>query len=192
MSFGVGRAARAVVGPCLAGAALALTGCGSMQSINPFAVDELPCPYVRLLTAGESYSRSGASPAESAAAKPEFEARFLSVDYQCSYNENDGKPVAMTFELALLLVARRQETGQPAQETVPYFIAVVAPDKTILQKRVLDAVFDFPADANEMVLPVPERIQIDMPLKPDAAGWQHEIVISFQLTPEQLERQRSR
>ena len=187
-----GRAPRAPILACLAGLVASLGGCGAMQSVNPFASEELPCPYVRLLTAGESFVRTNPSASDGAPSLPEFEARFITVDYQCNYQFDGDTPVAMTFDLAMLIAARRLEPGPPVRETVPYFIAVVAPDKTILQKQVLDAVFEFPADATEMVLPVPERVQIDMPLKHDAAGWQHEIVVSFQLTPEQLERQRAR
>ena len=171
-------------------AAVSLAGCGSDSSLNPFADSvELPCPFVRLLGDGETYLRyrPGTEPVRE---NLEVEARFITVESSCDYDDSDDPRSAMTLEMSIVVAAERGTT-MPAGgiEMLPYFVALIGPSRDVVTRQTFEAAMQFPEEGQQFVLAEPEEVTLDFPANGAVAPWEYEVVVSFQLTEEQLSRQ---
>ncbi len=169
-----------------------LVGC---SGDGPFAVESLPCPHVRVLAEGERFTRFRPQ-GQPGIANIELEAQFVGVDYsQCEYDIDDEELIGLSFDVVLLVAARRgpaaEATDRETVETVPYFVAVVGPDREVVTKQAFMAEVTFPGGVAQAVQSEPEEITLDIPVSDDIPGWQYEVVVGFQLTPEQLAYERA-
>lgn len=171
-------------------AATALAGCDSGVSLNPFAESvELPCPFVRVLGDGETYLRfrPGAEPIRE---NLEVEARFITVDYSCEYDDSDDPQSPMSLDLSIVVAAERGASmPEGGSERLPYFVALVGPDRSVVTRQGFEAAMQFPDEGAQFVLADPEEVTLDFPGRGAIAPWEYEVVVSFQLTEEQLARQ---
>jgi len=170
--------------------AVGLAGCGSGTSLNPFADSvELPCPFVRVLADGETYLRfrPGTEPARD---NLELEARFIAVDFACDYDDSDDPKSAMALDLSIVVAAERGPS-MPAggTERLPYFVALIGPDRSVVTRQSFEAAMLFPEEGAQFILADPEEVTLDFPAGGAVAPWEYEVVVSFQLTEEQLARQ---
>jgi len=153
--------------------------------------DDIPCPYLRVLTAGENFARhlEGAPPSPETL---ELEAQIIGLDtMDCDYDEEDDVLTSATMDLSILFAARRGPASPGAEpvERVPYFVSLIAPDQSIVAKQSFVAELEFPQGVEAVAQDDPEEITLEIPLGGDVAGWQYQVIVGFQLTPEQLERQ---
>jgi len=178
-------AARAALRLALA-AAIAAPGAGC----NPFAKDEsvsLPCPYVRVLGAGERYLRYRAG-AEPERASLEVEASFVSAEATCTYDDPEDANAGMVLDLALVVGISRGPAAPPAEvERLPYFVALLGPDREIVSRQEFTAEIPLPEEGQRFALTEPEEISLTFPPGGARAPWEYEVVVSFQLTPDQLD-----
>ncbi len=177
----------------MAVAAVGLVGCGSGSSLNPFAESvKLPCPFVRVLGDGEAYLRyrPGAEPVRE---NLEIEARFITVDFSCEYDVSDDPQSAMALDLSIVVAAERGPS-MPAGggERLPYFVALIGPDRGVVTRQSFEAAMLFPEEGAQFMLAEPEEVTLDFPGGGSVAPWEYEVVVSFQLTEEQLARQLQR
>lgn len=172
-----------------AAAVAGLAGCGSDTSLNPFSDSvELPCPFVRILADGETYLRfrPGTEPARE---NLEVEARFVTVESACDYDDSDDPQSAMALDLSIVLAAERG-AAMPAggAERLPYFVALIGPNREVVNRQSFEAAMQFPEEGAQFMLAEPEEVTLDFPAGGAIAPWEYEVVISFQLTEDQLAR----
>lgn len=182
--------------PCIGLGVVIVAGlgaCSSGTSLNPFADSvELPCPFVRVLGDGEAYLRyrPGTEPVRE---NLEVEARFVTVDFACDYDDSDDPQSPMELDLSIVLAAERGESmPEGGTERLPYFVALVGPDRRVVTRQSFEAAMQFPEEGAQFVLAEPEEVTLDFPGGGTVAPWEYEVVVSFQLTEEQLTRQLQR
>jgi hypothetical protein len=166
-----------------------LAGCDTASSLNPFSeTAALPCPFVRVLGDGEAYLRyrPGAEPVRE---NLEVEARFITVDFSCDYEDSDDPRSAMALDLSIVLAAERGAAMPPGgTERLPYFVALIGPDREVVARQSFETAMLFPEEGAQFYLAEPEEVTLDFPPGGSVAPWEYEVVVSFQLTEEQLAR----
>jgi len=141
-------------------------------------------------TGGEkpSFTCPQAGLAPDAGAIPVFNAAGTEMAVYAGFNGYKGACVAskggIEIEITLDFLAK-QGTGGKDTETqdFPYFIALLAPDETILQRQAFSTSVSF--DNTGMGLSREEH-SIRLPLQDLKTAGAHKVVFGFALTPEQL------
>ncbi|HYE00719.1 MAG TPA: hypothetical protein VEH84_15160 [Alphaproteobacteria bacterium] len=170
-------------------AMLALAACSgnSEDQPEPPPIDKdyvPPCPQVQILR-----DASGLTLANGAAADPNAvvaRAGFGAFTGSCVYDTDREEP-SVEVEVDVTLVAERGPAGGNRPEiTVPYFVAVLGADQTVIAKQDFTATLEFDAAGRAAVT---EQLEQIIQLGPNnlAAGPGYQIMIGYQLTPEQLE-----
>jgi hypothetical protein len=120
----------------------------------------------------------------------EVEARFITVDFECQYEDSDDPRSAMALDLSISLAAERGAAMPPGgSENLPYFVALIGPDRSVVTRQNFEAPMLFPEEGAQFVLAEPEEVTLDFPEGGSVAPWEYEVVISFQLNEAQLARQ---
>ena len=102
---------------------------------------------------------------------------------ECGYRETD---VVVELTVEFLAIAGPQMTGDAV--SFPYFVAILDPEDRVLAKQVFQASATIEeGDAGGVVR---EDLQQVIPLDRTAAGPAYQILLGFQLTPEELEYNR--
>lgn len=97
---------------------------------------------------------------------------------------NFDTPGQAEMELQIHFGARKGPKGVALRKQVlPYFIAILGPDETILQRAAFSTKVDF--DNKETVTTVEEH-DLKVPVPSREAAGSYKVVVGFQLTPEQL------
>jgi hypothetical protein len=147
-----------------------------------------PCPHVAMLDEAKSLSlyREGAG---RDLTDVTFEGKLGSVQASCEVSSDAGR---MTIEskVALVIEATRGPAGQGDALTLPYFIAIVDPDKHILAKQNFEAKLAF--TTSKIRTAGIEETEQTIPVSPRYFAGDYEILIGFQLSHEQLQDQRAR
>jgi len=165
-----------------------IVAAGPLAACNPLASsDPLPCPFVRVLGDGDRYVRfaPGAEPAPDSLV---VDARFLSLDYACEYEDNDQPTAGMTLNLSIAVGGQRGPAAPAGQDlTVPYFVAMIGADQAVVARQ--DFTMDVPAPApGETLAPAaPENVSLTFPPGGARAPWEYEVIVSFQLDRDQLQ-----
>lgn len=187
-SFGK-KPARIAIRGILAAAALTLAACGGGEDEEQVVVFESPtapptgCPNVSVLAGTETVTqfRSGA-----AASSSNVVARGLIGDYvgECTYSEFG---VTVALDLPILGAIGPANTSQTA--AYEYFVAVLSPTNRLLGKEVFVTAVTFDETGNGTIL---EELEQVIPL-PDGAGSgnRYSILVGFQLSPQQLQYNRT-
>ena len=108
-------------------------------------------------------------------------ARMKSIEGTCSYHD-DGIDIEFTLNLA---AAKGPRLGGN-QVDFPYFVAVVGPDQTILNKNQMSVEFKFKGDEKIATHEEPLHVFIPLPKDKNAAGPNYRVLAGFQLTEAQL------
>ncbi len=139
--------------------------------------DERMCPQVaiiRQLERAHDYGNDEPSEKTLVAA-----ALMKDVKGRCSY-ERDG--VEVTFDL--LMVAGRGSRLGGDRVSLPFFVSVIAPDKSIVSKEVMTADFVFKSSSKH--IEYTEQIRVFLPLETESDASHHQVLMGFQLTEEQV------
>jgi hypothetical protein len=151
---------------------------------------ELPCPYARVLAEGETYaSFEGDVPDPN---RLEIEAGFISLEARCEYDDEDDLSSRMVLDLAVVIGVRRGPAAVGEVDRVPYFVALVGPDRSVVTREEFVAEVPAPPPGQAFALTEPEEIRLTFPAAAPVAPWEYEVIVSFLLTAEQLEFQRLR
>ncbi len=111
-----------------------------------------------------------------------YRASIERVASNCDYTRSGD---TVTSTVAARLVATRGPAAQVSQETLVYFVAVVDKDQKVLARELFDSTFTF--QANQRQAAAIEEIEQIIPIRGDLRGLDYEVLVGFQLTPEQLE-----
>jgi hypothetical protein len=161
---------------------MGLAGCG-MFSSEPAAVADQPigCPRVvvvpQLADVVQYRPGPGRDPTDIAARG------HLDFGGGCEYGDD-----RVTVALDIRLRAERGPAAVGDSAPFEYFVAVRSPDGVILNKELFPAAVPFGAAATAEL---PDPLEVIIPLTSLASGARHEVLIGFQLTPEQLQATRA-
>jgi hypothetical protein len=143
-----------------------------------------PCPRATILSEGSSVTKfrdgTGRDLTDVTA-----QADIVDVAVECSYDRG-GVDVAMQLAIA----ATRGPADRARVADFDYFVAVADAQRNILAKEVFRVRFQFPQTQSRVGQI--EEIAPRIPLKDRADGVTYQIVVGFQLSPEELEWNRTR
>lgn len=139
------------------------------------------------------------------------EAEFVSVSAYCGYGSgvagvfgrhggvsdffaaaagNTVNPSAYGIEVRITAWRGPAEQSDLVHE-IPYFVAILDPNGRKVDKKVYTSEIRFPPGATRVTQAEPERIALQFGKLNGLAPWQLDILVGFQLTPEELEYQRT-
>lgn len=159
--------------------ALVVAGCGFFQP------EEIrPCPRVSVLDdAGRAVQyRDGAG---RDLTDVTYQARIDDVQSSCSYDKQE-----LTVNATVIILAQRGPASRGAEANFPFFVAVTDRDQNILAKEVFDSVVEFPEGRRRAG--VFEEVEQQIALRDEETGDDYEIIVGFQLSRDQLDRNRAR
>ena len=173
---------RLVAAPALAliaTAALALGGCSAFSGEKL----DLACPKVGILNDAARVTLFRTGPGSGGPA--DVVAHGVVGDYSgsCTYDET-----GVTIDVSLALVAERGPAMVGDQAALSYFVAIARPDGSIATKQVFPTTIVFPGNAPRAGSREDLQPHIPLPRGQDARGYQ--LLVGFQLTPDQLEYNR--
>ena len=113
------------------------------------------------------------------------QAEIVDIAVNCDYDRR-GVDVALQVAIA----ATRGPADRSRAAEFEYFVAVTDPERNILAKEVFRVQFKFAA--NEQRVGTVDEIEPRIPLKSRADGVEYQIIVGFQLTPEEIEWNRTR
>jgi hypothetical protein len=113
------------------------------------------------------------------------QAQIVDVAVECDYDRR-GVDVALQVAIA----ATRGPADRSRVAEFDYFVAVADPQRNILAKEVFRVQFKFAP--NEQRVGTVDEIEPRIPLKSRADGVEYQIIVGFQLTPEEIEWNRTR
>ena len=160
-------------------AAVLLTGCSFFQKDDPRL-----CPRVSILNEAASVAVYRAGPGRDLI-DVVHEGRLGDITWSCKYSE---KEVSILTRISFL--AQRGPASQDRKAEFQYFVAVRDHNQDILAKQIFATVIEFPEGRAQAG--VFEEIEQVIPLPDETSGPEFEIIVGFQLTEEQLERNRER
>lgn len=164
-------------------AAALLSACTSQQQTD--LQQALPCPSVGILGGSEEltlFSGRG-NDITDIVLTGEME-RVLS---QCEYDIDDG---IILVDLAFRGTAEIGPAATAREISVPFFIALTEVDARVLRKDVFDLTLTFPGNQRSTTF-IHTIEEVKVPFVARVDGSSYEILIGFQLTPEQLAFNRS-
>jgi hypothetical protein len=177
----------------LFGCALVLAACGTDDTVD----DEPEQPEVRVVVPDEPTGCPRVVVLRDAAQAVEFRpggsdltdmvARATFGDFEggCEYYDE-----GVTVNLTLTLFSELGPAARSREAEFQYFVAILDPQQTVLEKEVFATTFTFPEGRN--VVAVPEDVIPRIPLDRLATGPAYNVVLGFQLSEEQLDYNRRR
>jgi hypothetical protein len=179
-----GRRATAALRPALAiCAAIGLAACaGGESALAP------PCPDIVVVRdiASATQFKPGAGRDLTDVV---LEATIAGFDGFCETDLDEGETGEVTVELRLVFSVSRGPANAERKGAFSYFVAVADRNDNPVRKHVFDSEVEFPGNRNR-IAPF-EELALQIPLKPGENGADYNVLIGFQLTPEQLEYNRS-
>lgn len=160
-----GNAARRLVGAAMAGVALlALSGCGSdRDSFRP------GCPNVGIVRDAATWRQEGGV------------AVMARVDAACEYEDT-----GVTVTADLTITGRTAEGANPGRLPLEYFVVVTDPQRNVIAKQVFATGVDISGGTGA----VAESLVQFIPAAPTVDARWYEVLVGFQLPPEQVETNR--
>ena len=168
----LGRAA------CAAALVLSLGGCGLFGSDAPRGA----CPDAVILADAKRLTQYRPGPGRDLT-DVEFEAEIARISGGCSFAKRE-----LTVTLSADLVATRGPAASDGQVVLPFFVAITDQARNIVAKKVFESAI--PVPAGQRRAGVREEIEQVIPLEAGEPVPYYEVVVGFQLTPEQLEQNR--
>jgi hypothetical protein len=165
--------------PLLASTLAALSGCGLFSKTPQF-----PCPSVevpRELATLTRFRDGGGRDLTDVV----FEAGIVDVQIACDYGSRGA-----SIQLNVVVGAERGPANRSPNATVPYFIAIGDPQRTILAKEVFSTTVTFPPNVARAAATEETEETIPLPKGRSAEGYG--IIVGLQLSPEEVEYNRSR
>ncbi len=159
--------------------ALALGACSFVDSNSP-----PPCPNVSILDGSERLVLFKDGPGRDIV-DTVVEAEISSLRSSCRY-DNLRVNVQTSFEI----IAVRGPKSDTTRSLIMFFIAVVGPDGRIIGKEIFQSQIEFPLGRRQ--IGVHEEMVQRIPLLAQIRGPEYQVLVGFQLTPDQLEYNQSR
>jgi hypothetical protein len=164
-------------------AALLLAACSSGEStLAP------PCPTIVIVQ--ELASLTQFKPGEGRdLTDVVLEGKITGFDGFCETDLDKDIAQAVEVELRVVFTAARGPANTDRKGSYSYFVALADREGDTVQKHVFDSTVEFPGNRNR-VAPF-EELTLKVPLKPGESGANYTVYVGFQLTPEQLDYNRT-
>lgn len=160
-----------------AGLLLALAGCGY------FGEEEArPCPDAVVLADAKRITQFRPGPGRDLT-DVQFEGEIAGIAGTCVFGKRD-----LTVTLIADLVVTRGPAAAAEEANLPFFVAITDEARNIVAKQVFDSAIAVPRGQRRAG--VREEIEQVIPLAAGEPSPYYEIVVGFQLSPEQLEQNR--
>lgn len=142
------------------------------------------CPRVAALSEGGSLTRFAAGPGRDIL-DIDFQAEIADLVSACEYPDRSGARTVVV-QVAPVFVLSRGAANTDRRASFTYFISVVR-NEQILSKQQFQVDSEFVGNRSRMVIVDDDPpITIDIPLAFRTAEYEYEIIVGFQLTPEEL------
>ena len=164
----------------LLGAALA--GCAGKKD----DVGAPPCPKVALLADAAHLTVYRDGPGRDLT-DIRFEADLGRISGECVYRKRNTQ---VTVEMKLTIVAKRGPADRDRLADLGYFVAILDAQANVLARQEFQSQIEFPLDQAQVG--TLEELEQVIPLKKDQPGSDFDVLVGFRLTPEQLQRNRTR
>ena len=112
------------------------------------------------------------------------EAEIVNILIQCKYD-----PKGVTVDLQVAIAGSRGPADRSRTAEFDYFVAIVDPQQNVVQKQPFRVNFEF--KDNRTRLGVVEELEPRVPLGSAFDGPKYQLLVGFQLTPEELAWNRS-
>lgn len=176
------RIPRAALAPALALVLpLALAACGGFGPKQEFPP---VCPKLALLKDGADITRF--SPRGQDVTDLVLDGRLTAVPANCTYGK--GSTVAASLKVTMDLARGPAAGGRDLD--VPYFIAVSRAGQ-VVDKQVYTLRASFPPNVERMSV-TSDQVDMVFPVSAEVPASAYQIFVGFQLTPDELQRNRSR
>lgn len=176
----------------VAGFAAGLAGCSSVGNAVGGLTEERfgACPTATILADAADVTSFRPGPGRDLP-DVHYQGHLADLETECSYGRSRGTRYAwarLNFNVEVDLGS----AAYPSSVTVPYFVVVVVPEtQTVLTKEVFSV--DVPFNEGARSITVADHIgRISIPVVENTDGANYEIIIGFELTPEQVEFNRAR
>ena len=170
---------RARIALAVAGLAVAvLSGCRSDVKV------EKVCPRVAVLSDAGSLTKF-ASPAGRDILDIDFQGEIADIVASCEYSD-DKKNRQVAVQVAPVFAVSRGAANTDRTAKFTYFVSVIRGEQ-ILTKQEFETSTDFAGNRTRVVFQDSEPVSIDIPLAYRAAEYEYEVLLGFQLTPEELD-----
>lgn len=156
----------------------ALAGCGMFSEPAP----PRACPDAVILVDAQRITQYRPGPGRDLT-DVQFSGEIARIAGTCVYSDD-----ALTATVIVDIVATRGPAAADAEANLPFFVAVTDEARNIVAKQVFDSAIPIPEGRRRAG--VREEIEQVIPLPGDDTVPYYEIIVGFQLTPEQLERNR--
>ena len=156
-------------------APLLLAGCAGLKKSGDAAA--LRCPQTGLMRHADTAVLKDAEGRETA---------FVALQNfrgSCDFSRKGKQAVNITLDLSFYAENRKADAPQK-QADFSYFIAILAPDESILTKEVFPVSVEFDKSTGSGLLV--ENVQQHIPLTDTGLSSRYKIIFGLQLTPEQL------
>lgn len=170
-------------------AALVLTGCqGLRDRLDGPQRNPGPCPNALSLYDAHRLVEFRV-PDDTALSNVRFTGEVLNVTGACTYTDRSVSPIDM--EISIHFAFGRGPAADASEKTYNYFVAVTRTDNAVITREVFPIQVRFPAGQNRVELT--EHIgRITIPrAERTTSGANFEVIVGFELTPEQVEFNRS-
>lgn len=165
----VGRVALSVVALLLA------AGCASDKQ-------QRVCPRVAVLSEAGSLTRFAAGERHDIL-DISFQAQIGDLPAECTYPDGNRRVVV---QLSPVFILDRGAANDDGKAAFIYFVSVVRTDE-ILSKQTFDLSFDFPVNRTRLAVQDGDPpIIVTIPLPYRDAEYEYEVLVGFQLTPDEL------
>ena len=112
------------------------------------------------------------------------EAEIVNILVQCKYD-----PKGVTVDLQVAIAGGRGPADRSRVADFDYFVAIIDPQQNIVQKQPFRVRFEFPD--NRTRLGIIEELEPRVPLSDAFEGPKYQLMVGFQLTPDELAWNRS-
>ena len=145
---------------------------------------ELPCPRVNVLADAATVTKFRDSPGRDLT-DVTAEGEIADTLAECRYDRQ-----AVNVDLQIAIAAQRGPADRNRAAEFDYFVAITDPQQNILAKEVFRV--RLPFDDNRGRVGQVEEIEQRIPLASLSRGPDYQILVGFQLTPEEIEWNRRR
>ncbi len=169
-------------------AALVLSGCQSLRDrLDGPRPNPGPCP--NALSLYDAHRLVEFRSAERVLGNVGFTGEILNVAGACTYNDRSASPIDM--QMAIRFAFGRGPAADATEKTYYYFVAVTRTDQSVIAREVFPITVRFPPGQNRVEM-TQEIGTITIPrATPTTSGSNFEVIVGFELTPEQVEFNRS-
>lgn len=159
---------------------VALSSCGMFEKDLP----QYPCPKVLILRDAGHLVRFKPGPGRDIT-DIQFEAALANFKGTCKYVKG-----GVNIDLQIMIGVERGAAGKSSDVDFDYFVALPDYRPSPEGKKILPVHGQF--QDNLTRLTYQDEVNMFLPLKNNATGPNHEVVLGFQLTPDELKYNRSR